>query len=142
MPSSARYGCSGSAGGARKTETLYRRGDEGIAPYAQEKVFSHMKRPPGLSVGRSCYGKLLQQLQSAGGAHIHALMAIGTAGDPGGILELGLDDGGEATAHQAQQALAHVLTAGTDALVAQDALALVTLDAHNVGSLRRVLLAG
>ena len=55
-------------------------------------------------------------------------MAVGTAGNPGGIHELGLDDGGKATANQTQQALADFFTAGTDAQVAQDALALVTLD--------------
>ena len=77
----------------------------------------------------SCMFGLLQQLQGTGGAHIHTLVAVGTAGDPLRILELGLDDGGETTAHQTQQTIACVLTAGTDALIAQDALALVPLNA-------------
>ena len=55
-------------------------------------------------------------------------MAAYAAGDPLRILELGLDDGGETTAYQTQQTLACVLAAGTDTLVTQDALALVTLD--------------
>ena len=74
-------------------------------------------------------GLQLQQLQRAGGAHVNTLVAVSTAGDPGGIHELGLDDGGEATAYQTQQTLASILTAGTDTLVTQDALALVALDA-------------
>ena len=73
-------------------------------------------------------GKLLQKFQGTGGTDIHALVAVCTACDPGGILEFGLDDGGEATAHQTQQTLAGIFPAGADTLVAQDALTLVTLN--------------
>ena len=73
-------------------------------------------------------GKLLQKFQRTGGTDIHALVAVCTACDPGGILEFGLDDGGEATAHQTQQTLAGIFPAGADTLVAQDALTLVTLN--------------
>ena len=55
-------------------------------------------------------------------------MAVCAIGDGGRITELGLDDGGEATANQTQDALAHVLLTDTDAQTAQDALALVALE--------------
>ena len=74
--------------------------------------------------------KLLQKLQSAGGANLHTLAAGCAAGDGLGIVELGLDDSLEATVHQTQDALTGNLTADTDTLVAQDALALVTLDGN------------
>ena len=46
---------------------------------------------------------LLQDLQSTGGASLGTLQAGCALCDLGGITELGLDDGGEATANQTQQ---------------------------------------
>ena len=72
--------------------------------------------------------RLLQNLQSAGGAQISTLVAVDTVSDLSGIHELGLDHSGEATANQTQQTLANFLAAGTDTEVTQNTLALVALD--------------
>ena len=77
--------------------------------------------------------KLLQELQSAGGAGVNAQVAVGAAGDSLFGTELGLDDGGETTANQTQQALLGNFLTGTDAQTAQDALAVVALDGHQLG---------
>ena len=71
---------------------------------------------------------LFQNFQSAGGASLRALAAGGAHSDLFTIPELGLDDGGKASANQTQQTLACNLFTGADTQVTQDALALVTLD--------------
>ena len=76
---------------------------------------------------------LLQELQRTGGTCIHALVAVDAVGDGGRIPELGLDHGGEAAANQTQDALLGDFLTDTDAQTAQDALALVALDADHIG---------
>ena len=85
--------------------------------------------------------KLLQKLQSAGGANLYTLAAGCAAGDGLGIVELGLDDSLEATVHQTQDALLGYLTADADTLVTQDALALVALNGNQTLLLEAVVLA-
>ena len=74
------------------------------------------------------FDRLIEDLQRAGGAVLCALAAGRTDLDRLFALEFRLDDRIKATPHQAQQALADDLIADPDALVAQDALALVALD--------------